>query len=87
MVKFILVLGRPQTDGPGLRAMALIRYANTLISQGQKNYVLQYLWTNNAGSYNGGAIKFDLDWIVTGWAQNGCDLWEEVQLAQLSGIV
>lgn len=70
---------RPQTDGPGLRAAALIRYANTLISQGQKDYVMQYLWTNNPSVYNGGAIKFDLDWIVSGWPQNGCDLWEEVQ--------
>jgi len=70
---------RPQTDGPGLRAMALIKYANTLISQGQKSYVTQYLWTGNPNVHNGGAIKFDLDWVVSGWPSNGCDLWEEVQ--------
>jgi len=42
-------------------------------------YIKQYLWTGNPSTYNGGAIKYDLDWIVSGWQQNGCDLWEEVQ--------
>ena len=71
---------RPQTDGPGLRATTLITYANNLLAQSQNNmdYIRQYLWTGSS-SYNGGAIKFDLDWIVSGWQQNGCDLWEEVQ--------
>ena len=26
-----------------------------------------------------GVIKHDLDWVVTGWDSNTCDLWEEVQ--------
>ena len=70
---------RPQTDGPGLRAIALIDYANSLMKNGQSNYIKQYLWTSNPNVYNGGAIKHDLDWIVSNWQQNGCDLWEEVQ--------
>ena len=24
-------------------------------------------------------IKFDMEWVVPNWDQNGCDLWEEVQ--------
>ena len=35
------------------------------------------LWTN--GTHHGGAIKYDLDWIINHWKENGCDLWEEVQ--------
>lgn len=69
---------RPQTDGPALRAKSLMMYANSLIKAGQQSYVNQYLWTNNQQTYNGGAIKFDLDWVVNNWQQNGCDLWEEV---------
>jgi glucoamylase len=35
--------------------------------------------TGNDNIYGGGAIKRDLDWVVTGWNTNTCDLWEEVQ--------
>lgn len=24
-------------------------------------------------------IKYDLDWVMANWEQNGCDLWEEVR--------
>jgi glucoamylase len=41
--------------------------------------VQKYLWTGNQNSYNGGAIKYDLDWVAQNWQSNGCDLWEEVQ--------
>eukprot|EP00339_Tiarina_fusa_P018567 CAMPEP_0117057448 /NCGR_PEP_ID=MMETSP0472-20121206/39891_1 /TAXON_ID=693140 ORGANISM="Tiarina fusus, Strain LIS" /NCGR_SAMPLE_ID=MMETSP0472 /ASSEMBLY_ACC=CAM_ASM_000603 /LENGTH=403 /DNA_ID=CAMNT_0004774353 /DNA_START=253 /DNA_END=1461 /DNA_ORIENTATION=+ len=70
---------RPQTDGPGLRALTLLNYANTLLANGQSSYISQYLWTGNPSSYNGGAIKYDLDWIVDNWQQQGCDLWEEIE--------
>jgi glucoamylase len=68
---------RPQNDGPGLRAIALMIFAN---SQGlDSDVVKNQLWTNDNSVYNGGAIKHDLDWIVDGWDSNTCDLWEEVQ--------
>jgi glucoamylase len=69
---------RPQTDGPGLRSATLQMFANLLLDAGQEAYVRKYLWTSD-GSYNGGAIRFDLDWVVNNWIQNGCDLWEEVR--------
>ena len=47
---------RPQNDGPGLRAITLMIYANTLIANGQMDYVKKFLWTGSS-SYNGGAIK------------------------------
>ena len=68
---------RPQTDGPGLTAGALIKFANNLLDNGQATYVKEYLWTD--GSRHGGAIKYDLEWVTGNWDSNGCDLWEEVQ--------
>lgn len=69
---------RPQNDGPGLRAYTLIMAADSLINSGNMNYVKEYLWTGNSNAYHGGAIKYDLDYVVNGYATNTCDLWEEV---------
>lgn len=66
---------RPQTDGPGLTSASLIMFANLLLDAGQLSYVKQNLWTSD-GTKNGGAIKYDLDWIVKNWQSAGCDLWE-----------
>jgi len=69
---------RPQNDGPGLRGTALMIFANTLLASGDSDYVAANLWTAD-GSLNGGAIKYDLDYVVSGWESNSCDLWEEIQ--------
>ena len=70
---------RPQTDGPGLEATALIMFANSLIADNQMDWVREYLWTGDSSKYNGGAIKYDLDWIASGgYEQLSCDLWEEI---------
>ena len=60
---------RPQNDGPGLRAITLINFANYLNKIGDNNFVNDYLIN---------AIKFDLDYIVSGYNSNTCDLWEEI---------
>lgn len=70
---------RPQNDGPGLRATTLILAANSLIAQGEEDYVRTYLWTGDSNKYHGGAIKFDLDYIVDNYNTNTCDLWEEIR--------
>lgn len=70
---------RPQNDGPGLQATSLIMAARSLIAQGEMDYVKQYLWTGSNSQYNGGAIKYDLDYVVSGFATNTCDLWEEIR--------
>lgn len=68
---------RPQNDGPGLRATALMMFANTLINeQNDSAFVSENLWTGD-GSKNGGAIKFDLDYVVQNYQTSTCDLWEE----------
>jgi glucoamylase len=69
---------RPQDDAPGLRATTLMIAAQHLIDKGELQYVKDYLWTGNANVYHGGAIKYDLDWILTGYNTNTCDLWEEI---------
>ena len=74
---------RPQNDGPGLRATTLMMYAETLIDYGRIEYVGTYLWTSDPEDKNGGAIKYDLDYIVDGWDSSTCDLWEEYTDADL----
>ncbi|RXW25358.1 hypothetical protein EST38_g507 [Candolleomyces aberdarensis] len=61
--------GRPQRDGPPLRATALISYANWLINSGNTSYVQQKVWP---------VIKLDLDYTASNWNFTGFDLWEEV---------
>ena len=56
-------------------------YAEGLLSSDPKDdFVTSNLWTSDSSQVNGGAIKFDLDWVVSGWQSNTCDLWEEVSL-------
>ncbi|KAF8755452.1 1,4-alpha-D-glucan glucohydrolase [Rhizoctonia solani] len=61
--------GRPQRDGPALRATTFITFANDQLGKNKKSYV-QSIWP---------AIKLDLDYVAQFWnAQSGYDLWEEV---------
>jgi glucoamylase len=68
---------RPQDDGPALRATTLMIAASHLADQGEMKYIQDYLWTGNPSVYHGGAIKYDLDWVVNGYGTKTCDLWEE----------
>ncbi|KAF8999290.1 glycoside hydrolase family 15 protein [Cyathus striatus] len=61
--------GRPQRDGPALRATAFITYANWLIQNSNTSYVTSTLWP---------LIKLDVDYVSANWNQTGFDLWEEV---------
>lgn len=70
---------RPQNDGPGLRATTLIMAAQSLLSKGEGDYVKANLWTGDASKLHGGAIKFDLDYVVGNYNTNTCDLWEEIR--------
>jgi glucoamylase len=36
--------GRPQTDGPAIRATVLIEFANLLLAAGETSYVKKYLY-------------------------------------------
>jgi glucoamylase len=69
--------GRPQSDGPALRAIALLHFANVLIEEGQESYVRQYLYDNKTPTES--VIKADLEYLASNW-QNSCfDIWEETR--------
>ena len=57
--------------------------ADSLIAAGEMSYVQQYLWTGDKNKYNGGAIKFDLDYVISNYDTNTCDLWEEIRDSDL----
>ena len=60
--------GRPQRDGPALRATALIAYARWLVGNDQSSIVTSGLWP---------IISNDLSYVGEYWNQTGFDLWEE----------
>ncbi|KAF9737510.1 glucoamylase P (glycosyl hydrolase family 15) [Paraphaeosphaeria minitans] len=63
--------GRPQRDGPALRATALITYSRYLLSTG----------IDSDGTEAGNIwpiIQNDLNYVAQYWNQTGFDLWEEV---------
>ncbi|KAH6685101.1 glucoamylase [Plectosphaerella plurivora] len=62
--------GRPQRDGPALRAIALIKYAKWLIANGYSTTANTVVWP---------VIRNDLAYVAQYWNQTGFDLWEEVQ--------
>ena len=61
--------GRPQRDGPALRATALIAYSQHLIANGQTSTVNNLVWP---------IICNDLAYTAQYWNQTGFDLWEEI---------
>jgi glucoamylase len=63
--------GRPQRDGPALRATALITYARWLLSTGDDsdaNEVKEKVWP---------VVQNDLNFVAQYWNSTGFDLWEE----------
>ncbi len=69
--------GRPQNDGPALRAIALIEWANQLLDQGETAYVRDHLY--QAAMPPNSVIKVDLEYVSWHWADPCFDLWEEVK--------
>lgn len=76
--------GRPQRDGPALRALTLIHYIR------EYNASHPTLWTSpraedfftpfyEASMPPTSAIKADLEYVSHYWNQSGFDLWEEVE--------
>ncbi|KAF7549315.1 hypothetical protein G7Z17_g6457 [Cylindrodendrum hubeiense] len=61
--------GRPQRDGPALRAIAMIGYAKWLVNNGYSSTASNVLWP---------IIRNDLNYVTQYWNQTGFDLWEEV---------
>lgn len=70
--------GRPQNDGPALRALTLIRFAKTLLKENEQTFVEQHLYGNSLDPNTMGAIKMDLEYVAHHWQEKNYDLWEEV---------
>ncbi|KAL2886186.1 glycosyl hydrolase family 15 [Ceratocystis lukuohia] len=68
MTQFTGAWGRPQRDGPALRATALIGYYNYLLDNEISTDCK--LWQ---------VIQNDLNYVAQYWNNTGFDLWEEVQ--------
>ena len=69
--------GRPQNDGPALRALTLIRFARVLIDQGHLNWVRLKLYDGLIPTHS--VIKSDLEFVSHHWREDSFDLWEEVR--------
>ncbi|KAI1106724.1 carbohydrate-binding module family 20 protein [Jackrogersella minutella] len=61
--------GRPQRDGPALRAIALVGYSKWLVANGYTTTATTVVWP---------IIANDLAYVAQYWNQTGFDLWEEV---------
>ena len=68
--------GRPQNDGPALRALALIKLARLLLKEGQSDYVKSKLYSGGLPADS--VIKKDLEYVAHQWSAPSFDLWEEV---------
>jgi glucoamylase len=69
--------GRPQTDGPALRAVVLIRFAHSLLDEGESEFVKKYLYDSDFPTNS--VIKADLEYVSRYWGHTSFDLWEEVR--------
>ncbi len=69
--------GRPQNDGPALRAMVLTRWAFVLLSQGQESLVRQKFYDGQLPANT--VIKADLEYVSHHLDESCFDLWEEVR--------
>lgn len=66
--------GRPQNDGPALRAVTLTRLAEKLLAEGKRSLVIEKFYDGS----NHSPIKTDLEYISHYWREASFDLWEEV---------
>lgn len=68
---------RPQNDGPALRAITLIDYANQLLAENNQTEVQSRLY---AGEFPATTIiKRDLEYVAHNWMNASYDPWEEIE--------
>lgn len=66
---FLEEWGRPQRDGPALRATALISFGNDRLALGQNATAKDIIWP---------IVRNDLAYVSQYWNLSGFDLWEEI---------
>lgn len=67
--------GRPQNDGPALRAIAMIKFARLLLANNDADYVIKNLYRGILPADS--VIKKDLEYTAYHWDETSFDLWEE----------
>lgn len=67
--------GRPQNDGPALRAITMIKFARILLKEGNQDFVLKVLYHGTIPANS--VIKKDLEYTAHHWREPSFDLWEE----------
>lgn len=67
--------GRPQNDGPALRAIAMIKFARILIQEGNVDFVIKNLYSGVIPANS--VIKKDLEYVAHHWREPSFELWEE----------
>ncbi len=68
--------GRPQNDGPALRVLSLLGFAEELMNTGGQDFVTRVLYRLELPAHT--VIKADLEYIAHHWMDPSYDLWEEV---------
>jgi len=66
---FVGPWGRPQNDGPALRALTLMKFARILISESKTEDIRRI----------SSMIKYDLEFVSHHWREACFDLWEEIK--------
>ncbi|KAJ5684876.1 uncharacterized protein N7477_001221 [Penicillium maclennaniae] len=61
--------GRPQRDGPALRATALVAFGQWLLNNGYTTQATNIVWP---------IVRNDLSYVAQYWNNTGFDLWEEI---------
>lgn len=69
--------GRPQNDGPALRAITLIELAPRLEKMGFSDIISRKLYRAEMPAHT--VIKADLEYVSYHWKEMSVDLWEEVR--------
>ncbi|KAJ6035928.1 hypothetical protein N7540_000207 [Penicillium herquei] len=78
MTAFTGAWGRPQRDGPALRAIALINFGEWLNDNGYETYAAEIIWP---------IVRNDLSYVTQYWNETGYDLWEEVDGSSFFTII
>ena len=67
--------GRPQNDGPAIRALTAIRIAHQWLKEGRFTAVKDRLYAPRLPANT--LIKRDLEFVAHHWSESSFDLWEE----------
>lgn len=69
--------GRPQNDGPALRAIVLTRFAKTLLREGRRDLIEREFYRAELPPQT--VVKADLEYIAHNWHLKSFDPWEEIR--------